>query len=80
MKNFKDITLSIFAIIGFIAILSSFNNQTAQSNNNANRFEYIGKEFNQSYVIDKQTGAIYSAKTSNYNESWSQRAEPIEIR
>ena len=27
MKNIKDITLSIFAIIGFVAILSSFNNQ-----------------------------------------------------
>ena len=30
MKNIKDITLSIFAIIGFIAILSSFNNQPKQ--------------------------------------------------
>ena len=30
MKNFKDITLSIFAIIGFVAILSSFNNQSQQ--------------------------------------------------
>ena len=30
MKNIKDITLSIFAIIGFVAILSSFNNQTQQ--------------------------------------------------
>ena len=28
MKNIKDITISIFAIIGFVAILSSFNNQT----------------------------------------------------
>jgi hypothetical protein len=30
MKNIKDITLSIFAIIGFIDILSSFNNQPKQ--------------------------------------------------
>ena len=30
MKNIKDITLSIFAVIGFVAILSSFNNQTQQ--------------------------------------------------
>ena len=30
MKNIKDITISIFAIIGFVAILSSFNNQTQQ--------------------------------------------------
>ena len=28
MKNFKDITLSILAIIGFVTILSSFNNQS----------------------------------------------------
>ena len=27
MKNIKNITLSIFALIGFVAILSSFNNQ-----------------------------------------------------
>ena len=27
MKNIKDITISIFAIIGFVAILSSFTNQ-----------------------------------------------------
>ena len=27
MKNIKDITLSIFAVIGFVAILSSFTNQ-----------------------------------------------------
>ena len=31
MKNIKDITISIFAIIGFVAILSSFNNQTQQT-------------------------------------------------
>ena len=30
MKNIKDITISIFAIIGFVAILSSFNNQAQQ--------------------------------------------------
>ena len=28
MKNIKDITISIFAIIGFVAILSSFTNQS----------------------------------------------------
>ena len=28
MKNIKDITISIFAIIGFVFILSSFNNQS----------------------------------------------------
>tara|TARA_X000000368_G_C22967708_1_gene683969 strand:+ start:56 stop:292 length:237 start_codon:yes stop_codon:yes gene_type:complete len=28
MKNIKDITISIFAIIGFMAIISSFTNQS----------------------------------------------------
>jgi hypothetical protein len=32
MKNFKDITLSIFAIIGFLTILSSFNNESEFDN------------------------------------------------
>jgi hypothetical protein len=31
MKNIKDITISIFAIIGFVAILSSFNNQSQET-------------------------------------------------
>ncbi|MDA9888122.1 AsmA family protein [Flavobacteriaceae bacterium] len=33
MKNIKDITISIFAIIGFVAILSSFNNQPQSQTN-----------------------------------------------
>ena len=31
MKNIKDITISIFAIIGFVFILSSFNNQSQET-------------------------------------------------
>ena len=30
MKNIKDITLSIFAIIGFISIITAFNTQPQQ--------------------------------------------------
>ena len=30
IKNIKDITLSIFAIIGFISIITAFNTQTQQ--------------------------------------------------
>ena len=30
MKNIKDITLSIFAIIGFISIITAFNTQPEQ--------------------------------------------------
>ena len=31
MKNIKDITISIFAIIGFVAILTAFTNQAEQT-------------------------------------------------
>ena len=32
MKNIKDITISIFAIIGFVAIIAAFTNQPEQAN------------------------------------------------
>ena len=32
MKNIKDITISIFAVIGFVAIIAAFTNQPEQAN------------------------------------------------
>ena len=32
MKNIKDITISIFTVIGFIAIITAFTNQPEQAN------------------------------------------------
>ena len=32
MKNIKEITLSIFAIIGFVAIITAFTNPSEQTN------------------------------------------------
>ena len=32
MKNIKDITISIFAVIGFVAIITAFTNQPEQVN------------------------------------------------
>ena len=32
MKNIKDITISIFAVIGFVALITAFTNQPEQSN------------------------------------------------
>ena len=32
MKNIKDITISIFAVIGFVAIITAFTNQPEQAN------------------------------------------------
>jgi hypothetical protein len=31
MKNIKDITISIFAVIGFVAIITAFTNQPEQA-------------------------------------------------
>ena len=71
MKNIKDITFSIFAIIGFIAILSSFNNQPQQETHGTpeshvweiiTSFEATGQE--RVYTINKVTGEVrkYSKK------------------
>ena len=59
MKNIKDITISIFAIIGFVAILSSFNNQAQQQNHGtpeSNVWEVAS--------IDG-TGVMYNKKTGD---------------
>ena len=32
IKNIKDITISIFAVIGFVAIITLFTNQPEQAN------------------------------------------------
>lgn len=68
MKNFKDIILSIFAIIGFVSIITSFN---TQSNNNTavGQFQvssttYDGemRSFIYETIINTSTGKIISRK------------------
>ena len=61
MKNIKDITISIFAIIGFVAILSSFAYDEKPTENGdwvvTNAGEYAG------YLYNSKTGeAIYMQK------------------
>ena len=51
MKNIKDITLSIFAVIGFVALLSSFTNQP-QSDNEVVILKLMGKKLESAYIID----------------------------
>lgn len=64
MKNIKDITISIFAIIGFMAILSSFNNQTQQEVHGtpeSHAWDMIGMEDDNSYIaysFNKITGEV----------------------
>jgi hypothetical protein len=65
MKNIKDITLSIFAIIGFVAILSSFNNQTHDTVPESHIWELSntvageGGDRTKTYKINKVTGEVF---------------------
>lgn len=60
----KDITLSIFAIIGFISILSSFNNQSqeTQSTPESHIWELsntVLADRIKTYKINKVTGEVF---------------------
>mgnify|MGYP006126747499 CR=1 FL=1 len=78
MKNIKDITLSIFAIIGFLFILSSFNNKPDDYDRWDYQMEYASGN-NEIYysAMDKYTGEIYNLdkKTSK----WKKRSYPVEL-
>ena len=64
MKNIKDITLSIFAVIGFVAILSSFTQEVVYtekqiSNGTPESHELeFGEDGEDSYLFNKVTGEI----------------------
>ena len=58
----KDITISIFAIIGFVTILSSFNNQNQEthSTTESHVWELVmgGSTNPRAYSINKVTGEV----------------------
>jgi len=65
MKNFKDITLSIFAIIGFVTILSSFNNQSQETHSTVPeshewevRMSIAGGTSSSNIIFNKKTGEV----------------------
>ena len=60
MKNIKDITLSIFAIIGFVAILSSFNNQPKQETHGTPESHVwdVADDDVDVYMFNKVTGEV----------------------
>ena len=69
MKNFKDITISIFAIIGFVTILSSFNNQSQETHSTpeSHEWEFHLETTNSSvraYSINKKTGEVRQHSSS----------------
>ena len=84
MKNIKDITISIFAIIGFVAILSSFNNQSQETHSTPESPVWelsnaVATGRSEVYSINKVTGEvrkhstqsvyIYDDKLKDYKEN-----------
>ena len=69
MKNIKDITISIFAIIGFVAILSSFNNQTQQEiqgTPESHVWEMAGFD-NDFFMWNKKTGELRKVNGNSFD-------------
>ena len=70
MKNFKDITISIFAIIGFVAILSSFNNQTQQEVHGTPESHvwsfHLANDGDRAYSLNAISGEIREINKANY--------------
>ena len=67
MKNIKDITISIFAVIGFIAIITAFTNQPEQANQLTTPESHVWKmhiDTNRAYMINKATGEVRFASTT----------------
>ena len=65
----KDITLSIFAIIGFVTILSSFNNQSEPQVTHGTPESHVWEAAvtpgGGTYMYNKVTGEIYYMKVGN---------------
>ncbi|MBH46009.1 MAG: hypothetical protein CMC93_05285 [Flavobacteriaceae bacterium] len=71
MKNIKDITISIFAIIGFVAIITAFTNQPEQANQtiystpDSHVWQSDISDQGRFYLYNKVTGEVrkYAQKT-----------------
>ena len=83
MKNIKDITISIFAIIGFVAILSSFTNQPQSQVSYGTPESHVWEfGFNpdssvRSYLYNKVTGEVRALDVNSYSilGEWKPRKE-----
>jgi len=78
MKNIKDITISIFAIIGFVFILSSFNNEKPDDYDRWN-YQAVWGQDNKIYYStqDKYTGEVYILNRET--KKWKKRSYPVEL-
>jgi hypothetical protein len=72
MKNIKDITISIFAIIGFVAILTSFNNQTepqvTHGTPESHVWELTAVGTQAGFLWNKETGEL---KALDWKTAWN---------
>ena len=71
MKNFKDITISTFAIIGFITILSSFTNQSetqvVQGTPESHVWSFhLANDGDRAYSLNAISGEIREINKANY--------------
>lgn len=81
MKNIKDITLSIFAVIGFVALLSSFTNQPQSEVTNGTPESHVwafGADAEDSYVFNKVTGEIRKLNGSPVRAGAYRILKPVE--
>ena len=72
MKKIKDITLSIFAIIGFISIISAFNTQPQQETHGTPEshvweFHISVGATSPSFAINKVTGEVRKYNSGNFS-------------
>ena len=72
MKNIKDITISIFAIIGFVAIVSGFTtNETENQQMSATPESHVWEmkvsetDNGRVYIYNKVTGEVRKYEASN---------------
>jgi hypothetical protein len=72
MKNIKDITISIFAVIGFVAIITAFTNQSEQANQpycgtpESHVWTEAGRFSDRVVILNKVTGEIRMAQRKGY--------------
>ena len=68
MKNIKDITISIFAIIGFVFILSSFTNQSQETHSTpeSHVWEMAGFD-NDFFMWNKKTGELRKVNGNSFD-------------
>ena len=79
----KDITISIFAIIGFVAILSSFNTQSQETHSTpeSHIWEFhLNNPAQQgqnamAFMVNKKTGEVRKYETQYANKNYSKLSE-----